>query len=275
MTRPTLPTIILGRTIQKLREEAGLTQGQLAKKCRFSPGKMSMIENGKQPISLFDTAGICRILNAPDGVTRQMERMATEADTPGWWEPYSTYMMEDFSMFLELEHACSGLYIYESELVTGLLQTAAYARAINAPGPELDENAIEKSVALRETRQESFWSRDPLPEICIILNEPALTRPICGPEGDAAQRDRLIEVASFPNVDIRVLPMSAGAHPSMQGAYTIMTSSIPEISDVVYTEGITGATYEETDGAVRACRKFFEATKDQTIPIERYFNDDG
>lgn len=273
MDKPTLPTIILGRTLLKLRLEAGLTQEQLAKKCRFSPSKISLIENGKQPVDLFDVAGMCRLLDAPPELTSHLERMSIEADTPGWWESFSTYMVRAFSTFLELEQVCSELYVYESELVTGLLQTEQYVRAVNAPCPTLDEQGIEKAVALQATRQKRFWARNPLPKICIVMHESAVTRSICGPDGDAEQRKRILELAASPGVDIRVLPAKVGAHPSMKGSYTIMTSGIPEVSDVVYTEAITGATYEENEEAVSDCRTFFVATRELAIPVKEFFND--
>ncbi|WP_147144032.1 helix-turn-helix domain-containing protein [Stackebrandtia albiflava] len=269
MSQPTLPMIILGRNILKLRRAAGLSQAQLAKRCRVSEAKISNMENGKHRISLFDIAGLCRVLNASPELTRQLERMSGEAEGPGWWEPYTTYMLRDFSMCLELEAICARLDIYESELITGLLQTREYAAAVNAVVPSFDAEQIAEAGDLQAKRQEVFWSRDPMPEVRIVLHESAVSRSICGAEGDSEQRQHLLDVASRANVDMRVLP-SNGAHPSMKGSYMILGSGVPEIADTVYTETVTGARYEATQDAVTQARRFFEATLAHAVPVKEY-----
>jgi len=179
-------------------------------------------------------------------------------------------MLEDFAMLLELEEVCSAINVYQSELIPGLMQTDEYARAIHAPGPVLDMSAIDQAVALRALRQQRFWGRDPLPAIQVVIHESAITRPICSSDGDQAQRAQLLEIARSGRADIRVLSSSAGAHPSMKGSYTILSSGMAEISDAVYTETITGARYEPEATAVEACRTFFEATAKMANPIEEY-----
>lgn len=260
--------IILGRSLQRLRLESGMSQAQVAKRSRFSEAKLSAIENGKQRVTLFDVAGLCRVMRASPELTSQLERMSDEVDNPSWWEPYSTYMLRDFAMFLDLEQTCSELLIYESELITGLLQTEAYARAIHAVGPVLDQEGIEQAVELRAQRQERFWARTNPPKTIIIMHESALTRQVC--DSDAEQRHAIINRAR--SADIRVLPANPGAHPSMKGAYTILTSGIDEISDAVYTETITGARYEANAEVIDLCRMFFESTYKRSIPVEEFFS---
>lgn len=261
----------LGRRLLRLREEAGLTQGQVAKKARFSTAKLSQIENCRVRASLFDVAGLCRILGATRELTDQLERMAIEADSPGWWESYSTYMLRDFSMFLELEEVCATIDIYEADMITGLLQTEAYARAIHARDALLDPQGVEQAMALRALRQQRFWGRDPLPRIRIVMQESALTRPICGEDAEQVAHIERLE-AEHDHLDIHVLPTSQGAHSSMRGSYTVITSGIVEISDVVYTESMTGARYEPDEKVLAACRTFFEATLSASVPLKEYLH---
>jgi len=266
MSKPTLPAIILGRKLLQLRIDAGLTQAQAAKRSRFSDSKLSDIENGKGRIRLFDVAGLCRIYEATAELTQQLERMSDEVDSPSWWEPYSTYMLRDFSMCLELEGVCSAIDIYESELINGLLQTPEYARAVNRVVPQFDEQETEQAVALQATRQDQFWNRNPMPTVRIVLHESTVTRPIV----EEGQHTQLLDIAERPNVDLRVLTHSEGSHPSMKGSYMILSSGIPEIADSVYTETITGAKYDTTPDIVTGCRETFEATLKHTTPMEEY-----
>jgi hypothetical protein len=58
-----------------------------------------------------------------------------------------------------------------------------------------------------------------------------------------AQIERLIEAAELPNVTLQVLPFSAGAHPAMVGAFSVLRFADEELPDVVYVEHLTNALY--------------------------------
>lgn len=267
MSKP-LPTIILGKKLRQLREQAGITQKAAARSARFSYSKLSLIENGMVGISLFDVAGLCRLYNAPRDLTGELERMSDEANSAGWWESYMTYMLADFAMFLELEDMCSSIRVFEPDLVTGLLQTEDYARRVNAASGVLTSDQIDQAVALLMQRQDRFWARSPRPDVRIVISEAALLRP----EVDDAQRQRILDRAGDGS-KIGILRLSDGAHPSMRGPYTIFSSSIPEISDTLYTETVTGARYEPDVEIVDSCRTVFDATDRRSIPVKEYSNE--
>lgn len=233
--------------------------------CRFSEGKLSNIENGKVPVKMFDVAGMCRVYGAARDLEDELIRMADKADEPGWWESYSTSMLKDFSVLLELEVTSKRLLQYEGELIPGLLQTEAYALAVQAADPLMDESEAEGAVSLRTERQNRFWSRSPFPDVAFLIHESALLRPVCGGTGDDEQRARLLEAAK--KADIRVVPHSVGAHPSMKGSYSLIDSGIEEISDVVYLESLTGCRYEEDERTLSAYRAYFEATRNVSVAI--------
>jgi transcriptional regulator with XRE-family HTH domain len=47
------PTLLrIGQTIKKTRKELGLTQTQLAERCRFNPGAVFMAEAGRQNMTI-------------------------------------------------------------------------------------------------------------------------------------------------------------------------------------------------------------------------------
>jgi len=260
--------IILGRTLRQLRYDADMTQKQACVQCRFSESKLSALELGQRVPSMFDVAGMCRVYGASRDLEEQLIRMADQADKPGWWEPYATSMLADFSVLLELEQVCSRMLVYQSELVPGLLQTRTYARTVYTSSPAFDDGQIEQAVELRSARQAHFWGRTPMPEVSMIVHESALIRPVCGPRGDAEQQDRISEAAQY--ADIRVLPTSVGAHASMLGSYLILDSTLDDISDVVYTETISGGRYEEDASILADYRRFWEHTRKTTIPFEEY-----
>jgi hypothetical protein len=58
-----------------------------------------------------------------------------------------------------------------------------------------------------------------------------------------AQLERLIEAAKLPNVTLQILPLSAGAHPAMVSAFSILRFGDKQLPDVVYVEHLTNALY--------------------------------
>ncbi|MFD0555727.1 hypothetical protein ACFQ3B_01530 [Stackebrandtia endophytica] len=69
--------------------------------------------------------------------------------------------------------------------------------------------------------------------------------------------------------DIKVVEKTA-PHPSMKGAYVILTSGVTEVADTMYTEDVTGARYETQPENVGICRRYFEATYQMATPIKVY-----
>jgi hypothetical protein len=57
------------------------------------------------------------------------------------------------------------------------------------------------------------------------------------------QLERLIEATKLPNVTLQILPLTAGAHPAMVGAFSILRFADDELPDVVYLEHLTNAVY--------------------------------
>lgn len=236
-------------------------QTEASQLCRFAKSKLSDIENGKVRVSMFDIMGMCGIYNAPNDLRDELVRMADEAAQPGWWETYSTVMLKDFSVRLELESVCRLLWEYESELVPGLLQTEDYARAVQTAYPLLNPEEAEDAVALRMERQDRFWGRNLFPEVGFIFPAAVLDSPLCGD----AQRAKLIDLSK--RAEIRVIPKSVGAHASMRGSYVVLDSGIDVVPDVVYLESLHGCRYEEGERTLTDYRQFFTATREVTIPI--------
>ena len=264
--------MMLGMALQQLRTDAGMSMRDVVAKSQgsISVSKLSAIETAKRPVSAFDVAGLCDIYAATVEHTKHLRRMADEALNPGWWEDYSTYMLKEFSMCLELESIAEAIDIYEAQLVPGLLQTESFVRAQNSGGPSLTAEEVNQRVKLQAMRQQRFWDRAPAPTVRIIMDASAITRRMMAdPNDDTLQRDHLASMSQRDHVEIKVIP-NHGFHPSMLGAYMILTSGVPMISDAVYTEFITGARYETSGQAVAACRTFFDVTWNMAEPLEEH-----
>jgi hypothetical protein len=60
-----------------------------------------------------------------------------------------------------------------------------------------------------------------------------------------AQLQRLVEVERQPNVTLQVLPHAAGAHPGLNGPFTVLGFATGGDPDVVLAENLTSSFYFE------------------------------
>jgi hypothetical protein len=141
-----------------------------------------------------------------------------------------------------LEAAASVIRTYQIQLVPGLLQTEAYARALIRQGSAASEEEIGRRGELRASRQE-ILRRPDAPQLWAVVDEGALRRPVGSPQVVREQLAYLVEMAAHPAVTLQILPFSTGAHPAMGGPFTILRFAEPDLADVVYIEQLTSALY--------------------------------
>jgi Domain of unknown function (DUF5753) len=202
---------------------------------------VSRMETGHRGATLRDVRDLCELY----GVTEQAERerlmaLAREGKEQGWWQSFALA----HRAYVGLEQDAISLSVFQSAVVPGILQIADYIRAIHHAGiPRLDESAIEERVEERHKRQQILNGENP-PKIEIMLDEAVLHRPLGGPRVMRRQLDHLIQVAGQPNVIIRVVPYSVGAHPALESNFTILEFS-GQAPTIVHAEGLAGQLYLE------------------------------
>ena len=131
-------------------------------------------------------------------------------------------------------------------------------------------DTAERQVKLRMQRQEALFSRRPRPRLVTVLGEGAVTRQVGGGAVMEGQIEHLRQVARRDNVEIKILPWSAGAHAAMAGAFRILDFDDPEDPDVVYLESHVGALYLEEPAEVDEYRRIFGLILDDAVPVGEY-----
>lgn len=117
------PLAFFAMELRRLREQAELTQEQLAQEISYSTALVSMVETGKRNPSRDFTRRCDERLNSGGLLMRIWPLLANTA--------YST----QFQPWLEIELHAHALRTWQPLLVPGLLQTADYARAILSAEP--------------------------------------------------------------------------------------------------------------------------------------------
>jgi Domain of unknown function (DUF5753)/Helix-turn-helix domain len=267
---PTVRRMLLGAQLRRLRTDAGVAREAAGEAIRASTWKVHRLENGLVGFKERDVIDLLRFYGVtdPDEIDRYLA-LAREANQPGWWSPYSDLLPEWFRAYVDLEAVATLIRAYEAVFVPGLLQTEDYMRALmRATVRDHPPEEVERRVKLRLNRQQLLTRPDP-PRLWAVIDEAALRRTVGGTPVLRAQVERLIEAAALPNVALQVLPLRAGAHPAMIGAFSLLRFAAEELPDVVYVEHLTSAVYLDKPSEVERYRQVWSNAGLHATPPEQ------
>lgn len=189
-----------------------------------------------------------------------------KSQSDGWWVGNSavpTWM----DPLVSFEHEAAYEHVYANTVVPGLLQTREYALAIHqAREVRSGNDEIERMVDARIARQ-GILGRDPELHLWAILDEAVLRRTVGNAEVMARQLKHLQEATESPNIDIQVLPFSAGAHAAGAGHFVILGRDDDReplnSMAVVYIEMRRRGLYLDDAGDVGAYKLTFDYLRSQ------------
>jgi transcriptional regulator with XRE-family HTH domain len=257
---PTVAQRRLARALRNLRAKADLTIDQVAEKIDLSASTISRLETAQAPARRGDIRELLDIYEATDTQRDELLQLAGQSRQQPWWQEYKDLPN---AAAADLEAQATIIRQYSALLVPGLLQTEAYAweilRAVR--GDDGAEN-LERHLKLRMNRQTLLREHDS-PEYVVVLDEAVLRRAVGGRKVMHVQLQRLIEASSLPNVSLRLLPFSVGAHAGVDGEFTIFSyekdpDAVYEDPDVVYVDNIGGGAYIEDRTITNQYNRTFE-----------------
>jgi transcriptional regulator with XRE-family HTH domain len=253
--------------MREARRAQGVQASAAAAQVGVTAGTFSKYERSEHPwppavvYALGDMYGL-----DPDDRDRLVE-LAKERDADRWWPT----VPEWFSPYLGAESEAAEVLNYDDGLVPGLAQTPDYARALISSMPgAADQGQVEDNVAARIRRQQRLMAdSDSALRFSAVFNESALHRVIGGPDVMREQLQHLAKVAGLPNVDLRCLPFSAGAHAGTEGNFVIL--SFPELiegvdsGDAVYIEYARGGLFLEKEADTEHYHTLYQQIQDSAL----------
>jgi transcriptional regulator with XRE-family HTH domain len=267
------PTVrlVLGKKLRELREAAGIDPSQLSKLKLGSASTTSRIETGKVPVAPYKVVALCKLYGVDQATTDELESLAYRSSEDSILDDYSDVIPRWFSIYVQLEASASRIRSWEPDVLPGLLQTAAYARAVfEAYRPPLEPTAVERSLAIREQRQRAVFAEQHQAHVFAVLGEGVLARQVGGPAVAAAQLDHLRMLCGSGQATIRVLTFDVGAHAAMEGSFSLLEFDDSDLGDVAYVENAAGAKYIDKARLVPRYREMFDAVYRKSIPLEDY-----
>ena len=248
------PLEFFGAELRRARAAAGLSQEQLGQRVGYSGAQVGKIEMGERAPSQ-DFAKLCdSALPDAGGLFVRVHALARRWDGgyPSW-----------FSGWLEAERKATSLCWWEPLLVPGLLQTADYARAILAAGPDTTEDQLEELVSARIGRQAIFDLPTP-PKLWVVIDETVLHRLIGSRKIMYDQLAQLADTSRRPSVTVQVVPAVIGAHAGLLGGFAI--ASFGKAPGTVYMETPDQGQTTELSSVVEKLSLTFGTLRADALP---------
>jgi len=137
--------------LRHLREEAGLTIEDVAEKLEISPSTVSRMETAQVGVRPRDLRFLLDMYEVSEAEREQLLQIARERRQQQWWQEYAD--LPNIAV-AGLEEDSSTIWQYSTQLVPGLLQTEAYARAVlRAIRLDARPDDIDRRLDLRIHRQ--------------------------------------------------------------------------------------------------------------------------
>ncbi|MBP2320883.1 transcriptional regulator with XRE-family HTH domain [Kibdelosporangium banguiense] len=268
MLSPTVGRRWLAQEIRRLREAAGLTQSDLAKRLRCNATKIVHIETMRNPMNGPDLEVLLPFLGVPDERVDWYLQVCDLSKQKGWWDGNQA-IPGWFSLYVGLEWGAREVLSWDMGYVPGLLQSKTYIEEmLRYTG---SDEAVLSKVDARLRRQEALHRKtDPL-RVHAIIDEAVLRRVIGDVQTMRVQLRHLAALTELPNVTVQVMPFANSGHRGSLGSFRWL--GFPQKGDpgAVYLENQNGGLFLEKPEELSLFLKDFADLAAQAITPEDSF----
>ncbi|MFD5737878.1 helix-turn-helix domain-containing protein [Streptomyces sioyaensis] len=198
----------LGRRLREIRKDSGLTARALAVLAGWHESKCSRLEHGRTPPSDVDI----RLWTLHcDAQEKAADLIATARGIEGmyveWRRTERAGLKNAQEAVLPLFERTHRFRIYQSWVIPGLLQTAAYTTAVLNTIVNLRQTPddVADAVAVRMERQHILRSGGR--RFSVLVEEWVLRTVIGDAKAMAGQLGHLLSVAALPSVSLGIVPL--------------------------------------------------------------------
>ncbi|WNV83059.1 DUF5753 domain-containing protein [Umezawaea sp. Da 62-37] len=279
--------------LRQMRVDAALERRDLVTALACSPSKIHMLETAERRPTYGDLQTWTATCARPDRLESLWHRTGLGKATRWYIDPKNPNLSgpQSFGRFVGLEEGADTLRLWDPLGITGLLQTADYAREMITvvdldlaeakrkrdldladAEHEMDLDVavaeVEERVQVRLRRQEILTRPEP-PRLQIVLAETPLRQLVLATDAALAraQLRRLVDHAGNPAIDLRVLPINTRLHPGQHCPFTIMDFPIHAAADpgTVYLESLFTGDWVNDPDKITGYRRVFDVLVDLAL----------
>ena len=259
----------LASELRRLRRRVRLTGRDVSSRLGWSEAKLSRIETGRARIKIKDLEEVLELYEVSASHLAELIALAEESRGSDSLDELEGDLPEGHSRILELEREAELLWVWEPQVVPGMLQIADYTRAVLQLWPAafaMPTGEIERRVETRLLRQRALTRVPPL-QMAFVIDESALLRKFAPPTVMRDQLARLAEISVHPNVELRILSL-AGDQVIGTGAFDYFkfpsVHGVP-LPDMVAFEHLQGTTFTDAERDVNTYRVVFSALRERAL----------
>ncbi|QYN25915.1 DUF5753 domain-containing protein [Amycolatopsis sp. DSM 110486] len=200
---------------------------EMARRLDWPPTRISNMFNARRGSKYIDVVKMLTLMGVIGDEAAEVYALCDDLDEPGFLETYPNLPAQVKTLVWHEERA-TAVAEFQSVIVPGLLQTAAYARAlINETGNVPRPDDVDERVFARMSRQVTL-SKQPLAAFEFFIHEFALRLPVGGADRSvmSGQLHQLLQLSVRPNLSIRIVPSELGGHPALAGHFKLMDSDV-------------------------------------------------
>ncbi|EWC59990.1 putative DNA-binding protein [Actinokineospora spheciospongiae] len=214
----------LGAALRQARQDKGLLLRELASAIKRDIGVLSRWETGERIPKPEQVAQILTRLDVGGDRYDEIMTLVYGTDESQWVAMTLPERRQQMAAYVHWEQNASRIVAVAPLLVPGLLQTSEYIQAImTAPGVPTGE--IASRVTSRLGRREAITRNTDPVELLVLLGQGVLNHDIGGVQTTIGQLDHLLEMATRPNIELRIVPDRSGWNPGLDGAFELIESS--------------------------------------------------
>lgn len=265
MAGPTVRRLQLGIKLEQLRVAAGVSRPDAAAAIGCSEPRIGHIETGRNAPSKSDLIVlVARLYGADETTLAALEELREEASKRGWW---STYRLPKWlAGYVGLEADAVSLRCLDIEIIPGPLQTEQYMRRLYTLSDLPPAKDIDRHVRARLQRQDRLSGPDAL-QLSVVVSEGALERCARDAAVADAQLAQLLDRATWPNVELRVLPFDLGLHIGT-GPFTLLAFPDQLLADAAYQEYAVGGHIIDDQSVVARLARIFDELRGQSLDAD-------
>ncbi|MEV0373829.1 helix-turn-helix transcriptional regulator [Streptomyces sp. NPDC050636] len=242
-----------GDWLRQKREDADLTQQELADAAVMTRSHIAHIEAGRRIPSKEDARRLDKALNTGNVLSSFLPKD-------------DTAVADRFADALKLEQQATRIQEFAGSLVPGIFQTEKYTRAVMRTAfPPWSEKECDRLVVTRLERAKILT--DPVtPVVWVLLDEAVLRRPVGGPDVMAEQIMHIVHLVEDERVRVHVLPLGLGSHPLMSGLLTLMW--FEDQPPAAYSEGLSVGKVHDSPAAVQRLQGLYALALGDALPLK-------
>lgn len=264
---PTARRRRLSTELKRMREEVGWTLAGTAQEVGWTLNKLQRTESGeRQKVPAADLDALMGVYRVSDESIREaMHELARDAKQRGWWSRYRDVFRGSLP---DYETEAAVIKTFEALVIPGLLQVPDYTEAIFRGSRVHEDTEVMRYIEARMERQR-ILNRVTPPRYHAVIDEATLRRPVGGYKVMREQVHHLVNMAARHNIDIQVLPYSAGAHSAMLTPFVIMEFTNILDPDIVFTETHTASLIAEDKSEVDRYNLIFSHAQGSALSPSR------